>query len=220
MAILITQFLSHLNNSFITIPNLVTEDYIRCVFACVHGPSNCEIEIPYCHPKSKLTPFVKKGYFVSNKPRADIVYFDSNNNADMVIEFKYHRSTPISQNCTSTKMGSAFRDLNRLSTLSVNEKYLVYVFDGNMQNYYRGWKGNNDPKFFFDATEQANHIGQVYKIGNNNPNVNFCRKDFLDKAFDGFSAGSQNFTAFSYDIKVIFAGSIATGKYMVIYQVQ
>ena len=117
-------------------------------------------------------------------------------------------------------MGSAFRDLNRLSTVSAEEKYLVYVFDDHMQNYYQGCKGNPaDPKFFFDAVAQSASIGKVYQIGDANPDPNLCGKDFLANAFDGFGAGYKSFSAFSYGIKVIFAGSIAPNRHMVIYQV-
>ena len=70
---------------------------------------------------------------MNERTRIDLFY-----NADnTAIEFKFNRATAYSQNCTATKAGSLFRDFNRLSLLSYKDKYVIYVLDHNMLNYYK-----------------------------------------------------------------------------------
>lgn len=222
-------YVKDLERCFTSIPRLMTEDLVRHIFIKAHNP-NCEIEVPYIRTKSPTTPLKINSryftYFQNSLSRADLYYEKgiaeiTNDGNDAVIEFKFHRCTKYSQNCTTSKIGSVFADLNRLSTLTNDTKYLIYVFDDNMFNYFKKCsKTAPDPRFYFDVNSLS--VGKSYAIA---PSVatasGFLGSEFTKNALRGFdSAVVKDMTAFCYSIELEYCAKIPyVDYYLVAYKV-
>lgn len=124
----------------------ITEGLIRKEFADFLETSNNEHfqpEIPY----KRIHAFPGLPKVKSRGTRLDCAECDSfriEKDEDITkmfdvinsIEFKYGKATPFSESCSTTNFGSIFNDFNRLSTIESGEKYLIYVFDEEMKNYF------------------------------------------------------------------------------------
>lgn len=138
-----------------------------------------------------------KGH-ITKRVRADL--YDEQ--SDTVIEFKYHKQIDTSDSCETTNMGEVFRDLNRLSLLGNAEKYLIYVFDDEMLNYYK-----------------KNAITNIFNIEKSDlsvpSNINGDKnlhKEFFKTAFSSFDDEYKDFSKFSYTVKTEFSSKITTVK--------
>ena len=212
-------------------PHLVTECLIRHWFTDVHG-KNVEIEVPYVRVDKSgksITPIHIKpkynGCLASNKVRADLcadicppeaeLY---GRKAEAVIEFKYHRATKYSRNCTTTKLGSLFADMNRLSIVDADDKYLIYVFDDDMRKYFgSNRKENKQARECFDLNSIS--INSTRKI--TSTTVSSCGKEFPRVAMSDFDLKKLSASSgLNYTITAKYAKDIPrTNLYMIIYQI-
>ncbi|MBQ9485459.1 MAG: hypothetical protein IJU83_01330 [Clostridia bacterium] len=208
-------FTKELDKQFLVGPHLVTECLIRYRFIKAHS-AKAEIEVPYRVLPIKPT----KNYLDSKRARVDLYY---GNPEDAVFEFKYHRRTKYSDNCTATKMGSVFRDLNRLSIIDKNEKYFIYVFDDNMKNYYENIKQKID---IFKISKVK--IGNTYTINTATDTV-ITLQSIREEAFSGFNPTIvTGFKDFYYTIEVKYVKTfqivgmedLTKNLYLIILQVK
>lgn len=233
----IDTFVDNLKNAYSIASHLITEDSIRHFFIealVANGISinDIAIEVPYVvNPGTKTkgkrnyTPIkvLNSKWFNSERNRADIYYFstklpvgfDLSNPRpvaadDMVIEVKYHRATPYSDSCTTSKAGEVFNDLNRLSMIDAKNKYFVYVFDDGMYNTYNGYKIN------YNATilKTTFNIGDIAVIDNNYPITPTSKKvkNFKENAFKTFQSAYTDFKYFDYDVQCAYNAPIVQGK--------
>lgn len=212
MVIKFIDFNKKLDKHFSAEPHLVTECLIRYWFidihkTCVKTIKDIKIEKPYrdlsINPKYK-------SYLKSEKASADL-YFG--NPEDAVFEFKYHRQTENSRNCTATKMGSVFRDFNRLSILDNKEKYLIYVFDKQMKDYYE----NNSPLDIFKMSKTK--IGCKYQVNAATDKI-ITFKSIRDIAFSGFNPTAiTGFKDFDYTIEVVYKANLVNDYNLLIFKV-
>ena len=230
----INDFIKEVKTEYNKAPHLITEDTIRSLLIkALNVPfSDIEIEVPYVvnpgpktNNKRNYTPIIvlNKTWFNSEKNRADIYYFskklpvgfDLSNprpvaDDDMVIEVKYHRATPYSDNCTTSKAGGAFNDLNRLSMIDAENKYFVYVFDDDMHDTYNNGGTHYDAKIFKDKFIS----GSKASINNNYPLVPTATKvkDFKKNAFKTFKSAYADFKYFDYKVECVHNAPIVQGK--------
>ena len=209
-------------------PHLVTECLIRHWFTDVHG-KNVKIEVPYVRVDKKgksITPIhIKpkyKGCLASNKVRADLCAdiwkLEANEKANTVIEFKYHRRTDYSRNCTTTKLDSLFADMNRLSIVDAEDKYLIYVFDDDMRKYFGSdRKENKQARECFDLNSIS--INSTRKI--TSTTISSCGKEFQRVAMSDFDLKKLSASGgLNYTITAKYAKKIPdTDLYMIIYQI-
>lgn len=191
------KFNDKLKTKFNDIPRLVTEDLIRFWFIESQNLSvpSTTIEKPY----KKLIISDNFSNCLTNRIRADLYYAPR----DTVIEFKYHKKIESSDSCKTTNMGEVFRDLNRLSVLTDKEKYLIYVFDGEMKEYYDKRAVNDILKF--DKSFECKVSGEI----NINENSN---KEFYKAAFSSFCDGYKNFSKFNYTVRKVYSNKITSFK--------
>ena len=220
-------FVENLEKYFTSIPRLMTEDLVRHIFINAHSQI-CDIEVPYIRTKAPTTPLkinsIKLSYFKNSLSRADLYYEKgvegiTDNENDAVFEFKFHRCTKYSQNCTTSKVGSVFSDLNRLSTLTNASKHFIYVFDESMLNYFKN-SGTDSPRFYFDVSSLS--VGKSYAIAPNAVTTpEFFRREFSLNALRGFnSAVVTNMSAFRYNIELEYCAKIPNvDYYLVSYKV-
>lgn len=230
----INDFINEVNSAYNTAAHLITEDTIRSLLikAMKVPVSDIEIEVPYVvnpgtktNKKRNCTPIkvLDSTWFNSERNRADIYYFstklpvgfDLSNPRpvavdDIVIEVKYHRATPYSDNCTTSKAGGAFNDLNRLSMIDAKNMYFVYVFDNDMHDTYNIGGTHYDAKIFKDTFKSGN----VASINNNYPVVPTAKKikDFKQNAFKTFQSAYTDFKYFDYDVQCAYNAPIVQGK--------
>ena len=222
-------FESELEKYFKAERHLITEDLIRYIFVKIHNSNKAQIEVPYIRTKSPATSIKIKptclSYFNNSLARADL-YYEKNSSgitdgeSDVVIEYKFHRCTKYSNNCTTSKIGSVFADLNRLSVLENNEKYLIYVFDQNMQNYFSRGLIPDSPRGYFDINQI--NVGDIYNISPSlSKNPEFFGGDFSKNALKGFDGRIvPDMSAFNYKIQLEYAGKFPNVDfYTVIYKV-
>ena len=200
-------------------PAIVDEDLIRYWFLCIHN-TNPIIEVAY-KPNKKQHNYLKinpahQQIFTSKKACADLYYA----NTDTVFEFKYHRKTDYSNNCTTTKIGCAFRDLNRLSILDNKEKYFVYVFDNQMRNYFINKDiGSSTPHFYFNTKTITK--ASKFVINGNNPLSSYTQKEFVKNAFSGFSQSAHSFHSLNYTLEVVYISPIPdTDFILLVYKIR
>ena len=199
-------------------PAIVDEDLIRYWFLCIHN-TNPIIEVAY-KPNKKQHNYLKinpahQQIFTSKKACADLYYADT----DTVFEFKYHRKTDYSNNCTTTKVGTAFKDINRLSILENREKYFIYVFDDQMAGYYsnNSNKSKDFPQYYFDL--DCIKTGYTFNINKTTAPSQYSIT-FRENAFLGFLKSAQSFNSFGYCMTVEFAGKIPDTKFnMIVYKI-
>ena len=191
------KFNDKLKTKFNNIPRLVTEDLIRFWFIGSQNLSvpSVTIEKPYENLKIK-SDFKER---ITSRARADL--YDEQ--SDSVIEFKYHKKIESSESCKTTNMGEVFRDLNRLSVLNNKEKFLIYVFDGEMKEYYDERAVNDILKF--DKSFEFKVSGEI----NINENSN---KEFYKAAFSSFCDGYKNFSKFNYTVRKVYSNKITSFK--------
>lgn len=231
----IDAFIVNVKNEYSIAPHLITEDSIRHFFieALVANGMNrndIAIEVPYVVNSSKKgkgkksnTPIniIDKTRFNSERNRADIYCYSipgvhsnlnrkANKNNDIIIETKYHRATIYSVNCTTSKAGEAFNDLNRLSMIDADNKYFVYVFDNDMYKSYNGGKTHYASDIFkkgFVVRSQKT-IDSSYPICPTATSVN----DFKKNAFHTFKDSYSDFSFFNYSVESIYNGIIVKDK--------
>lgn len=201
-------------------PTIVNEDLIRYWFLCIHSEEP-RIEVAY-NPSKKTKHFLSisesfKNYFTSKKACADLYY----EKTDTVIEFKFHRKTDNSNNCTTTKFGMAFGDLNRLSALSCTEKMFVYIFDDGMKKYFENEtvdKRDNE-RYYFDLTTLK--YRRRFKIGKTCRLQKHLSTTFCCNAFSSFGDSINDFSMFNYTIHLKYAKKIpSVPYYIVVYSVR
>lgn len=230
----INDFINEVTSAYNKAAHLITEDTIRSLLikAMKVPVSDIEIEVPYVvnpgtktNKKRNYTPIkvLNSTWFNSERNRADIYYFstklpvgfDLSNQRpvaadDMVIEVKYHRATPYSDSCTTSKAGEVFNDLNRLSMIDAKNKYFVYVFDDDMYNTYNGDKIN------YNATilKTTFNIGNTAVIDNNYPITSTSKKvkNFKENAFKTFKDKYSDFSYFNYKVKCVYNANIVSQK--------
>ncbi len=213
----INNFISEIENAYQNEPHLITEDTIRALLIKAMNVNllDIEIEVPYVVNSSKKikgkktnTPVIVSNptWFNSERNRADIYYYSTTidngcdlcetrpiADDDMVIEVKYHRETPYSANCTTSKAGSVFNDLNRLSVIDNKQKFFVYVFDKTMKTYF-----DNVSRQFTDILKE-NAQNQTFTI---DAKYDKMPQDAKNNAFRSFVVDS--FSAFhTYQVKII-----------------
>lgn len=230
----INDFINEVIYAYNTAAHLITEDTIRSLLikAMKVPVLDIEIEVPYVvnqgrktNGKRDYTPIkvLNSKWFNSERNRADIYYFstklpvgfDLSNQRpvaddDMVIEVKYHRATPYSDSCTTSKAGEAFNDLNRLSMIDAKNKYFVYVFDDGMHDTYNNGGTHYDAKIFKDTFKSGN----VASIDNNYPITSTSKKvkNFNENAFKTFQSVYTDFKYFDYDVQCVYNAPIVQGK--------
>ncbi len=213
----INDFFNEVTSAYNAAAHLITEDTIRSLLikAMKVPASDIEIEVPYVvnpgrktNGKKNYTPIkvLNSKWFNSERNRADIYYSTD----DMVIEVKYHRETPYSDSCTTSKAGEVFNDLNRLSMIDAKNKYFVYVFDDGMYNTYNGDKIN------YNATilKTTFNIGDTAVIDNNYPITSTSKKvkNFKENAFKTFKDKYSDFSCFNYKVKCVYNANIVSQK--------
>ncbi len=213
----INDFINEVTSAYNKAAHLITEDTIRSLLikAMKVPVSDIEIEVPYVvNPGTKTnknrnyTPIkvLNSTWFNSERNRADIYYSTD----DMVIEVKYHRVTPYSDSCTTSKAGEVFNDLNRLSMIDAKNKYFVYVFDDDMYNTYNGDRTN------YNATilKTTFNIGDTAVIDNNYPITSTSKKvkNFKENAFKTFKDKYSDFSYFNYKVKCVYNANIVSQK--------
>lgn len=213
----INNFINEVTTAYNIAAHLITEDTIRSLLIkALNVPvSDIEIEVPYVVNSAKKTNGQKTNtpiivpnttWFNSERNRADIYYSTD----DMVIEVKYHRATPYSDSCTTSKAGEAFNDLNRLSMIDAKNKYFVYVFDDGMHDTYNNGGTHYDAKIFKDTFKSGN----VASIDNNYPITSTSKKvkNFNENAFKTFQSVYTDFKYFDYDVQCVYNAPIVQGK--------
>lgn len=213
----INDFINEVTTAYNTAAHLITEDTIRSLLIkALNVPvSDIEIEVPYVvnsgrkiNGKRDYTPIkvLNSTWFNSERNRADIYYYTD----DMVIEVKYHRATPYSDSCTTSKAGEVFNDLNRLSMIDAKNKYFVYVFDSDMHDTYNKGGTHYDAKII----KTTFNIGNTAVIDNNYPITSTSKKvkNFKENAFKTFTDTHSNFICFDYDVQCVYNAPIVQGK--------
>ena len=117
-------------------------------------------------------------------------------------------------------MGSVFNDLNRLSTLQNADKYLIYVFDREMHDYY-----------------QKHSPTAILKVGSDVRSLDIrelradaLREDgeFFKSALASFAEVVDGFSGFSYNAQVVRSSKIGdfldcdgnkSGFYLIVFKV-
>lgn len=197
---------------------VVDESLIRWLFICIHKIANAHIEVAYKQNKKGTLLKIKSSFasiFLSNKSALDL-YIPATNTA---IEFKFHRKTDNSNNCTTTKVGTAFKDINRLSILENCEKYFIYVFDDQMAGYYsnNSNKSKDFPQYYFDL--DCIKTGDTFNINKTTAPSQYS-VTFRENAFLGFFKSAQSFNSFGYCMTVEFAGKIPDTEFnMIVYKI-
>lgn len=198
----INDFINEVTTAYNKAAHLITEDTIRSLLikAMKVPVSNIEIEVPYVvnpgrktNGKKNYTPIkaLNSTWFNSERNRADIYYSTD----DMVIEVKYHRATPYSDNCTTSKAGAVFNDFNRLSVIDNKQKLLVYVFDDKMRTYFEKKSRHFTDILKNSAQSQTLTIDATYD--------SIMPQDAKNNAFRSFAVDS--FGAFhTYQVKGLF----------------
>lgn len=189
------KFNDKLKAKFNNLPRLVTEDLIRFWFIESQNLSvpSVTIEKPYENLGIK-SDFKER---ITSRARADL--YDEQ--SDTVIEFKYHKKIKSSDSCKTTNMGEVFRDLNRLSVLNNKEKYLIYVFDSEMMDYYNKYEIAN----IFKIAEKLDlNIPSDIKASKNS------HKEFYKTAFSSFDDNCKDFSEFTYTVKTEYSNKITT----------
>lgn len=184
-----------LKTKFNNIPHLVTEDLIRFWFIESQNLSipSTTIEKPYENLEIKS----KFKEHITIRARADL--YDEQ--SDVVIEFKYHKKISTSDSCKTTNMGEVFRELNRLSVLNNTKKYLIYVFDSEMMDYYNKYEIAN----IFNIAEKSDlKIPSDIKASKNS------HKEFYKTAFSSFDDNCKDFSEFTYTVKTEYSNTITT----------
>lgn len=231
----IDTFVDNLKNAYSIASHLITEDSIRHFFIealVANGISinDIAIEVPYVVNPSKKgkgkkssTPIsiIYKTWFNSERNRADIYCYSitgahsdfnrkANKNHDIIIETKYHRATIYSANCTTSKAGEAFNDLNRLSMIDADNKYFVYVFDCEMYNSYNGEKTH----YASDIFKKTFAVGSRKTIDSNYPvcATAMSVKNFKKNAFHTFKDSYSDFSHFNYAVESIYNDIIVKDK--------
>lgn len=207
------QFINYLSAETIKNGQNMTEGMLRYWFmgGIRFAVENLAIEESYFGEKIKSNSSMPQLHKpAKNAPCADL-YFEENGRS-YVIEFKYG----IGNNRTEM-FGEAFNDLNRLSVISNDEKYFIYIFDENMHKYCIG---RLDDCFNVDCNKTTHII-------NPRRNANFVRwknaknfpQSFIDKAFHSFNR-LINFSSFDYQIDKIVCEKIpCSSLYIAIYKV-
>lgn len=209
------QFDNDLQNEYNRCENLFNEDLLRYVFVqsyvkmnAIKTVKSARIEVPYI--KSSSTPLKLKNpptvSLKTTKCRADLYYKSD----DEVIEFKFHRRSPYSSNCTGSDLGSVLNDFNRLSILNNSGKYAIYCCDEEMKRYFTKNHSTNYPMFEFDKI----NVGDVFSLTNHAGRKGF--KDILKHAFASFISGDEynknpnlfNITQFGYKVKLLHKAKI------------
>ena len=191
-------FESKLNKEILTAPKQVTEDLIRYWFILDQklNFSDVEIEKQYKLLNKKLNNIT-----INERSRIDLFY----NIDKTALEIKFHKATANSQNCTATKAGSLFRDFNRLSLLSYKDKYVIYVLDHNMLNYYKKAKAYQ---------KVINNLANKKSVSNFDFGVMSVGSEFKKVAFSSFSV--NDFKSFNYSVNLEHATQLKGTKYHLI----
>lgn len=196
---------------------LFTEDYIRYVLIDTLRNntmgSKYSIEIPYIRNKVN-TKFGLNKYdcFSNEKPRLDL-YVQNNDSTIDTIEIKFHRKTAYSNNCTTSKAGSVFNDLNRLSVIdSKCNRYLVYVFDADMHKTLNGKCISYNSSVLSDSFKAGSVLVTIDKQYHKPQNGKNYSKDFTNRALSSFNNHYNNFSCFSYGVECIFNNSFKVGN--------
>lgn len=194
------EFSKRLGGELARYPRLITEDLIRYWYVSEKGREDAEIEKPY---RVLLEGMSEGKSFKNDKSRADL-YLKNDN---CVIEFKYHKKMLNSTLCRTDCFGSVFGNLNRLSLLKNIKRLLIYVFDGEMYQYY-----DKEEK----CTELLQEKGE------------FFAKDILKrcggtKSFEGkaFGAFEENYKEKigDYKVKIIYAKNYDKSIYLRVYEI-
>lgn len=198
MSINAITFESKLNKEILTAPKLVTEDLIRYWFILDQklNFSDVEIEKQYKLLNKKLNNIT-----INERSRIDLFY----NIDKTALEIKFHKATSNSKNCTATKAGSLFRDFNRLSLLSYKDKYVIYVLDHNMLNYYKKAKAYQ---------KIINNLANKKSVSNFDFGVMSVGSEFKKVAFSSFSV--NDFKFFNYSVSLEHATQLKGTKYHLI----
>ena len=206
---------------------LITEDLIRYWFI-KQIKNACKIEVPYFRTDKNgmsITPLKilrgKENYLKSNRNRLDLYFEESK----VAIEFKYHRKTDYSNNCTATNIGEIFNDINRISILDCNEKYIVYVFDDKMKKYYQNNGGSEDkPQYYFNIDKV--HEKDNFVFNSTKSVCNYNGMEFLKNAFSSFKIAQYDeitklngFSNFTYILNAQVVGEINNEFCLVVYKV-
>lgn len=208
------KFEDKLAKKFDDMSHLVTEDLIRYWFiqSQEREYTDAEIEVPY----RRLQVAQRFNGLLYNRARSDLHY----KNEGVVIEFKYHKRVALSTTCKTTNMGSVFNDLNRLSTLQNAEKYLIYVFDQEMYDYYKKHSPTEILKVGSDVLSldiREMKTGELKEDG-----------EFFKAALASFDEGVGGFSGFSYNVQVVLSSKIGdfldcdgkrTGFYLIAFKV-
>ncbi len=210
------KFEDKLAEKFDDMSHLVTEDLIRYWFIQSQGLDlgKAEIEKGY----KRIETGIKT---VASRARANLVY-DEN----AVIEFEFHKGIKTSATCKTTNMGRAFGNLNKLSMLKDKERYFIYVFDQEMQNYYRDNAANS-------ILFAGNYLKQKIQYKDALTQVNTSLKEFKKGAVSFLRKGKHNvnivFNAIQdYSIEVLYSKEIqrnvggkeeGTGFYLIAFKV-
>lgn len=187
---------------------LFTEDYIRYVLIDTLRNSKIgndyKIEIPYIrNGTSTLFVLNNTNCFSNEKSRLDLCV-QSNGKTEDTIEIKFHRKTAYSRNCTTSKAGSVFNDLNRLSAIdSKYNRYLVYVFDSDMHDALNNTCISYNSYVISDNFSQGSiiTINNQYHTIQNGKNYS---KDFTNRALSSFNNQYNDFKKFNFDVKCIY----------------
>lgn len=188
------KFEEKLAEKFDVMSHLVTEDLIRYWFIQSQGREYADAEIETPYRRLRVNPSFNGT--LSNRARVDLHYKEE----DVVIEFKYHKKVALSTTCKTTNMGSVFNDLNRLSTLQSADKYLIYVFDREMYDYY-----------------QKHSPTAILKVGSDVQSLDIrelkadaLREDgeFFKSALASFAEVVDGFSGFSYNAQVVCSRKI------------
>lgn len=210
------KFEDKLAKKFEDMSHLVTEDLIRYWFIQSQGLDlgKVEIEKGYKRIEAGITT-------VASRARANLVY-DENT----VIEFEFHKGIKTSATCKTTNMGRVFGNLNKLSLLKNKERYFIYVFYQEMQNYYR----DNAAKSILFA---GKYLKQKIKYTDALMQVNTNLKEFKKGAVTFLQKGKNDvdivFNAIQdYSIEVLYSKEIQrnvggeeerTGFYLIAFKV-
>lgn len=176
------RFVEKLKEQYTKESKLFTEDLIRYWFVnSMELYKDAIIELPYS--KSPLKIKEGKNILKGNRYRVDLYI----KNKDAAIEFKYHRKSTSVSPCYTSKRAAVFCDLNRLSLLDNERKYLIYAFDEDMKRDFDGTipKLLCKDKILFpkDITIKSNYFREIaFRCFNcGEEQFNYCvEKEFSD----------------------------------------
>lgn len=203
------EFAKILECEFIKNSNVVTEDTIRYLFidGVKLAVDNLQIEKPY----TDFTGLFKSSYPTVKPTKKNPLHLDlyfEENKTKYFFEFKYDKGSKYTEFA-----GSAFNDLNRLSTINAGEKYFVYLVDLKLYDYYEHklngcfYGKTSKIKFNIDKTFKFNAKGTF-------PN------NFIKYAFKSFVGNHADFSSFSYKIeRVVVKEIVKDNIYFLIYKV-